>query len=89
MRGATSVGTRSATDITAPAAGAAGPGSAGCADCSPGNGNLRRCVSIATANDRVHLVTLGARFRHPQFGQWLTQLVGGQRLGARRRASSG
>ncbi len=64
-------------------------GRAGCTDCSPGKGNLRRCVSIATAKDRVDQVTLGARFRHPQFAQWLTQLVGGQRLGASASTSSG
>jgi len=60
-------------------------GRAGCTDCSPGNGNLRRCVSSPRRMIGSTRSTLGARFRHPQFDLWLTQLVGGQRLGARRR----
>ena len=45
-------------------------GRAGCTDCSPGNGNLRRCVSSPRRMIGSTRSTLGARFRHPQFDQW-------------------
>jgi len=65
MRAATSVGTRSATDITAPAAGAAGPWSGRVHRLLPRERQLAALCQLATANDRVHQVNSWRTFPTP------------------------